>query len=256
MISALIVDEAGSDGPVRQELTRTQPTLLVRGTVRSLREAIRHVETSPPDYVYLRWEAAADLRPEALNFLTLRTRLVFVTAYGSHLIHSVQSGPEPRPDAGARLSPQSGMSRADSPEISALPDTSETAKSSAATAASTLAARPVNVPGHTEMISLEDILWIEAAQNYSKVYRRNSGHDLLYHRTMSAWESALPDAHFRRLSRSVIIGLSSMRSLASCGRNGACVSFAGSAKQLRLGRAPASRLKSWIRCGTARRGED
>lgn len=252
MPSALIVDDTGPDGAVRREVSRAQPALEVQGTVRSLREAMHRVAVSPPDFVYLRWEAAVEMQPEALNFLTLRTRLVFVTAYGSHMVQPVPSADKKVRKPGdwslsghgngfaapgpAKASAVSGLV---APPVLAPPD--------AGGATAQAAIRPVNAPEQIDLVPLEDILWIEAAQNYTKVCRRNAGADFLYHRTMAAWQKTLPAVLFQRLSRSVIVRLDSMRSLTTCGKNSAYVSFRNSSKQLRLGRTAAYRLKASVR---------
>lgn len=250
-LSALVVDDSGPAGPVGRELYRTRPDLWVRGTVRCLAEALRFVQTAAPDFVYLPWEAASEMQPEALNFLTMRTRLVFVTAYGSHFMHSM------RPEAGivpeTAFGPDGAFPALDfavppvTPGGGGIQKRPEPACDQTADSVPIAAVRPVTAQGQTEVVPLDDILWIEAAQNYSKVYRRNAGPDILYHRSMAAWEKVLPGCVFQRLSRSVIIRLGSMRSLTSCGRTSAFVSFNGSPKQLRLGRAAAFRLKAFLR---------
>ncbi|MES2707026.1 MAG: LytTR family transcriptional regulator DNA-binding domain-containing protein [Verrucomicrobiota bacterium] len=233
MLSVLLVHDADPDGLMRRQLAINHPRLRIAGMAASVVEAVEFLKTEIPDFVYLSWEMAGGLKAEVLNFLILHTRVVFVTAYGCHLAHALQPG-----------TGQGGRKK--TLESAALLGQSQSGDSGTAAAARE-AVRRVLHPGLTDIVPLDEILWIEAAQNYSKVYRREDGQDILFHKSMGAWESILPSHAFRRLSRSVIIRVTGIRKLTYSGRDDTYVDFTGSEKQLRLGRAAALRLRAFFR---------
>ncbi|MDB6134049.1 MAG: hypothetical protein JWM59_2292 [Verrucomicrobiales bacterium] len=238
MASVLLVDDAAPDEGIGRELLKNQPDLRILGTAANVSDALDFVGSRSPDFVYVRWEMAGKLEAAALNFLTTRSRVVFVTPFGSHLVHTMQSGP-PEPDRMAEP-PFKAFSN---PEF---PVPSSNGHSQITTAALE-AVRRVDSHGRTEIVPIDKILWIEAAQNYTKVQKMGDSPGTLFHRSMVAWERILPSYAFLRLSRSVIVHVPSIEILTCKGRDSTTVSFTGSKRQLRLGRTAALRLKAWFR---------
>lgn len=69
----------------------------------------------------------------------------------------------------------------------------------------------VKVDGRVLLVKLDDIDWIEAADNYVSV---RAGHEnYLLRETMSALESRLPAGKFQRISRSTIVNLDRIKEL-------------------------------------------
>ena len=97
------------------------------------------------------------------------------------------------------------------------------------------------------MVQPDQILWIEAEQNYSKVHTRSPDHSVLFLRTMTGWEEDLPSSDFHRISRSLIIRTDHIKTLSWRGRDETKVSFHESAKILSLGRTAAARLRAHLK---------
>lgn len=238
MASVLLVDDTASDEGIGRELLKNQPDLRILGIAANVSDALDFVGSISPDFVYVRWEMVGKLEAAALNFLTTRSKVVFVTPFGGHLVHAVQSG-LPKLDLmlGTPSKPFSN------PELSVPGPNGH----SQITTAALEAVRCVDNHGRTEIVPIDEILWIEAAQNYTKVQRMGDSPGTLLHRSMAAWERILPSDAFRRLSRSVIVRVAHIEILTCKGRDSTTVSFSGSKRQLSLGRTAALRLKAWFR---------
>jgi two-component system LytT family response regulator len=70
---------------------------------------------------------------------------------------------------------------------------------------------PIKSNGHIVFLSLLDVDWIEAADNYVVLHSGQESH--LLRETMTRLESKLPVEHFLRISRSTIINIDRIREL-------------------------------------------
>ncbi|MEW6212510.1 MAG: LytTR family DNA-binding domain-containing protein, partial [Acidobacteriota bacterium] len=61
------------------------------------------------------------------------------------------------------------------------------------------------------LLSVDEIDWIEAADNYARIHAGKESH--LLHATMNSLESKLDPAKFLRVHRSVIVNIKSIREL-------------------------------------------
>ena len=95
---------------------------------------------------------------------------------------------------------------------------------------------------------VSDIVWIEALQNYSRLQLVDRK-PVILKRTLTEWESLLPAEHFGRISRSVIIQLSRLRSSQWQSRDETLLAFDGIEERLPIGRSAAARLKELFRGG-------
>ena len=91
-------------------------------------------------------------------------------------------------------------------------------------------------------MTLADILWIEAAENYSRVYRAVEP-VLFVRQSLARWEELLPADAFLRVSRSVILRLDRIEGIRWNWQQGTQLSFVGSDARLTIGRSAARRLK-------------
>jgi two-component system LytT family response regulator len=69
----------------------------------------------------------------------------------------------------------------------------------------------VRAAGKTVFVDIEDVDWIEAAENYVQIHAGSAGH--LIHVTMSALEKSLDPEVFVRIHRSVIVNVRRIREL-------------------------------------------
>ncbi len=96
--------------------------------------------------------------------------------------------------------------------------------------------------GREEWIQLEEILWIEADQNYTRIQTINH-EQIMIKRLLTDWENELPAEHFQRLGRSLIIQTEKIRATEWQSRDRKLLFFTGTEKPLIIGRTVAYRLK-------------
>jgi two-component system LytT family response regulator len=96
-----------------------------------------------------------------------------------------------------------------------------------------------------ETVAYADIVWVEAVRNYTRVQARDRRPRII-RRTMAEWESMLPVASFGRVSRSLIVQLSEVRSMQWQSRDQTLVFFVGATEPLPIGRAATTRLKDLL----------
>ncbi|MFM8414295.1 MAG: LytR/AlgR family response regulator transcription factor [Planctomycetota bacterium] len=94
----------------------------------------------------------------------------------------------------------------------------------------------------TTLVAADEILWLEALDNYSLVHRAGAP-PLTVRRPLAEWEAALPPGSFLRLDRSLIVGLDRIDAIHWRWQGGTQVAFVGSEATLTLGRAATRRLK-------------
>jgi two-component system, LytTR family, response regulator len=99
-----------------------------------------------------------------------------------------------------------------------------------------------------DLVPVSDIVWIEALQNYSRLQLVDRK-PVVLKRTLAEWESLLPAEHFGRISRSVIIQLTRLRSSQWQSRDETLLAFDGIDDRLPIGRSAAARLKELFRGG-------
>jgi len=109
----------------------------------------------------------------------------------------------------------------------------------------------MGISGQIERIPLDDILWIESFQNYTRVYLANAVKPSLCRQTMAAWEALLPADLFVRTGRTEIIHSARIRAVRWNSRAETSVSFNTSTWSLQLGRASALRLKASMKSSAA-----
>ena len=101
---------------------------------------------------------------------------------------------------------------------------------------------PLAAEGVTALVTLADILWIEAAENHSRVYRAVEP-ALFVRQSLARWEELLPADAFLRVSRSVILRLDRIEGIRWNWQQGTQLSFVGCDARLTIGRSAARRLK-------------
>jgi len=94
----------------------------------------------------------------------------------------------------------------------------------------------------TTLVPADEILWVEALDNYSQVHRHR-GPPLTVRWTLAEWAETLSPASFLRLDRSLIVSLDRIDAIHWRWQGGTQVAFVGSEARLTLGRAATRRLK-------------
>ena len=96
--------------------------------------------------------------------------------------------------------------------------------------------------GETTVVDPEQILWIEAEENYSRVCCSGQP-PLLVRRTLTEWEKLLSEESFLRVSRSLILRLDRIVRIRWRAKGGTQLELAGAEGLLTLGRPATRRLK-------------
>ncbi|MGH9629238.1 MAG: LytR/AlgR family response regulator transcription factor [Bryobacteraceae bacterium] len=99
----------------------------------------------------------------------------------------------------------------------------------------------VRSAGKTVFVDVEDLEWIEAAENYVQLHAGRSGH--LLHVTMNGLEKSLDPEMFLRIHRSVIVNIKRIRELQPA-LHGEYVVTLSDGVRLQSGRAYSQKLKA------------
>jgi len=99
----------------------------------------------------------------------------------------------------------------------------------------------VRTAGKTILVDVNEIDWIEAAENYVQLHTSGAGH--LLHVTMSTLEKSLDPAIFLRIHRSVIVNVTRIRELQPVMHGEYAITLASGAR-LQSGRNYSERLKA------------
>jgi two-component system LytT family response regulator len=99
----------------------------------------------------------------------------------------------------------------------------------------------VKSAGKTELVDVDDIDWIEAAENYVQLHVGKTTH--LLHVTMTALENTLDPTAFMRVHRSIIVRVDRIKTLAATPHGEYVITLASGAS-IRSGRTYADKLRA------------
>lgn len=242
-LKTLIVDDEPAARQRLRVLLTAHPEIEVVGEVGSVAEASAFVEEQAPQLVFLDMEMPGGSGLGLERHLNKATRTVFVTAYPDYALKAFQFGA-----VDYLLKPVDPDRLAITIErlLGGVPDIVPPGPS---------IIDCMGISGQIERIPLDDILWIESFQNYTRVYLANAVKPSLCRQTMAAWEALLPADLFVRTGRTEIIHSARIRAVRWNSRAETSVSFNSSTWLLQLGRASALRLKASMKSTAARRAE-
>jgi len=237
MLSALIVDDEAPARALMIRMLAAHPEIEVIGVAASVAEAKSLIQKTTPDLVFLDLELGEQSGFALTSWLDRHTRVIFVTAYPQHALEAFGVGAVDylvKPVDPVRLALS----------IERLDRTTPIAED---TLRDKIAITDLSASGEILMISLLDILWIEAEQNYTRLYGCLKNRSIFTNKPLLAWERDLSAESFVRISRSIIIQPGLIQTLRWNDRNTTRVTFAGSELELLLGRLPSLRLRSFLR---------
>jgi two-component system LytT family response regulator len=255
MMTALLVDDEPKALERLAELLEFFPGVEVIGTARDVGDAERFLAGRSPDVVFLDINMPGRLGFDLVASVPASTRIVFVTAHEDRAVEAFRSGavdyllkpvdrdrlaitierlesmlPAPSSLAAGGVEP-GGLGDDDAGEASG--DTDETVTFSLAGGRG------------FETVPYSDIVWVEAVRNYTRVQARDRRPRII-RRTMAEWEAILPGTAFGRVSRSLIMQLTAIRSMQWQSRDQTLVFFSGVNDPLPIGRAATARLKDLL----------
>lgn len=250
MITALLVDDEPKAIERLASLLEAFDAVDIVGTAATADDAERFLAGRSVDVVFLDINMPGRLGIDLAGHLPARTKVVFVTAHEDYAIDAFRKGavdyilkPIDRDRLAItldRLAPASEPAGTESEHDADSGEWDEAGEASADTAdAVTLSGcrgRSVDV------VPYADIVWIEAVKNYSRVQARGRPARLV-RRTMAEWERLLPAESFQRISRSLVVQLSAIKSTQWQSRDQSLLVFAGVPAPLPIGRTAAARLK-------------
>jgi two-component system LytT family response regulator len=236
-LRALLVDDEESALRWLGDLLSLQPEIEVVGTATSVMEAAALLVPLRPDVVFLDISMPRQSGMEFFASAHAGLRIVLVTAHDDRALEAFDAGAFDyvlKPVTAARLGKT----------IDRLRHTSE--KAVVAPPASDKGERiSVNTSAGTMLLPYDEVLWIEARQNYSLI-RRCDGTALLVKTLLGDLGEGFPSRRFARIGRSLVINLESLRAIDRYPGNGALLRFAGSSETLVIGRAATSRLRQFV----------
>lgn len=237
LIRALLVDDEDSASRWLRDVLSSQPDIEVVGTATSVAEAAVILETIRPNVVFL------DISMPRQSGMALFTsahpdiRIVLVTAHDDRTLEAFEAGAFDyvlKPVTAARLGKTiDRLRRALRPSTPPSPASDDVDRITVTTRAGTI------------LLLHDDMLWIEAQQNYSLI-RRGDGGSLLVKQLLGDLVEELPTRRFARVGRSLVINLGSLRAIDRVGHNNSSLRFVGTSETLVVGRAATVRLRQLI----------
>ncbi|MFM8378076.1 MAG: LytR/AlgR family response regulator transcription factor [Planctomycetia bacterium] len=246
MITALLVDDEPKALDRLADLLEGFEVIDVIGRAGSVDEAERFLKGRVPDVVFLDITMPGRLGGDLLGSVPKGTKVVFVTARENYAVDAFRAGAVDyvlKPFDRDRL-----LITVERLEQFFATDEASAASEPRAGDAGGDHDQAVELAmsrGRSRTVPYADILWIEAVQNYTRV--QVAGEEpVVMRRTMAEWEALLPPAEFPRISRSLFVQLTKIRSTQWQSRDQMLVAFAGLDRPLPIGRTPMARLKELL----------
>ncbi len=233
MIRALLVDDEESAIHWLTDLLSSHASVEVVGTATSIFKAESLLREIPVDVVFLDIEMPRRNGFELFSYINSNIKVVMITAHDNHAIQAYELGAIDyllKPVSPQRLSLT--LKR-----LSSVPDPDGPPPSNFSTDQIL-----VSIARGMVRVEVNQILWIEARENYSLV-QIGANEPLLVKRTLNEWSQKLPKEVFVKIDRSTIVHLDRIQSVHWQLPDDSRVSFRGTTHTLLPGRTGASRLK-------------
>jgi two-component system, LytTR family, response regulator len=217
-IRALIVD----DEPLAREGIRMrlkqEPDVEVIGACKNGREAVTAILRDIPDLVFLDIQMPRLDGFGVIEAVGVRQmpHLIFVTAYDEHALRAFEVSALDyllKPIDGGRFSEalERVRSRIRGENLEAVSERLNKMMEALSVERSRLERLSIKSAGRITFIAVDEIDWIEAADNYVQVHVGRELH--LLHATMNSLESRLDPNKFLRIHRSVIVNIRRIKEL-------------------------------------------
>jgi two-component system, LytTR family, response regulator len=217
-IRALIVD----DEPLAREGIRMrlkqEPDVEVIGACKNGREAVTAILRDVPDLVFLDIQMPRLDGFGVIEAVGVRQmpHVIFVTAYDEHALRAFEVSALDyllKPIDGGRFSEalERVRSRIRGENLEAVSERLSKMMASLSVERSHLERLSIKSAGRITFIGVDEIDWIEAADNYVQVHSGRQSH--LLHATMNSLESRLDPNRFLRIHRSIIVNIGRIKEL-------------------------------------------
>ncbi|NDC53862.1 MAG: DNA-binding response regulator [Planctomycetia bacterium] len=253
MITALLVDDEPSAIARLTEMLAETVDVEVIGTARDVTEAELFIRVRVPDVIFLDVTMPGRLGVDLLPSVAPPTRVIFVTANEAFAVAAFDHGAVDfllKPFSRERLDTALGRLRAavaPAANPAGAADVGEAAGARAEAAAAAGGRIVISSDrGRTqERVGLEDILWVAARENHSRIQLRGR-EPLIVSRPLGEWISILPEPPFHRLDRSLVVQVGLVVRTQRVSRDQTLLFFDGGTDPLPLGRTASSRLHELI----------
>jgi len=257
-IKTLIVDDEPLARRNLRLLLERDSQIEIIGECRNGKEAVKTIETSRPDLIFL------DIQmPEMDGFDVLEQvgpehvqAIVFVTAFDQYAlkafeVHALDYLLKPFDDLRFTQALHRAKSQIESREITkvskrllALLEERESQKELSSRPKSYLTRLMIKLSSRVVLLRVEEIDWIEADGNYAKLHVRKKAH--LLREKMHDLEAQLDPKRFVRIHRSIIVNLDRIKELHPH-FNGDYIVVLEDGRQLKLSRSRRENLESRLR---------
>ena len=198
-------------------LAALNPSIRVVAKLGSVKETLKWLKENPePDLAFVDIQLSDDHSFEIFRKHPLKCPLIFTTAYDKYLMESFEFNSidyllkpfdeERFSRSKERVKKQIAMQRSGKPDaqIRMLLDEIRHQRPGAVRF-------PVKTPGRVFFVKMEDIDWIEAADNYVTLHVGTDNH--LLRETMTSIENKLDPERFLRIHRSTIVNVDRIKEL-------------------------------------------
>jgi len=237
MIRALLVDDEESAIAWLHDLLSAHRDVEVVGTATTVVETTALIGMQRPEVVFLDISLPRQGGMELFGAVDADLRIVLVTAHDDRALQAFEAGAFDyllKPVTSARLARTLDRLRhalRKPAPGSVAPDGRDRIT--------------VTTPTGTIILPFDQMLWIDARQNYSLI-RLGDGHTLLVKRLLGELADDLPESRFARIGRSLVVNLNSLRAVDKVQGSGAVLRFADSSESLVVGRAAMARLRQLL----------
>ena len=243
-IQAIIVDDEPPARTLIREFLEEYPEVEVVAECGNGRQAVAKINARAPDLVFLDVQMPGMGGFDVLEALDYLPHIIFSTAHDDFAIQAFETGAVDyllKPYSRGRF--RKAVERVIEQHRLRQPPPDHRAALAQAAPAGYLDRLFVRLGDKIVPVRADDILWIEAAGDYSKLYTDDRSY--LCNLGIGALEARLDPARFARVHRSALIALAALEHLLSDGEGG-YVATLRNRDQVRVSRSYAPKIRDYI----------
>lgn len=245
-MKAIIVDDEPLARQIIKEYLEDFPEIKVGAECRNGKQAVKVINEEKPDLVFLDIRMPVMDGFDVLEHLNFMPRIIFSTAYGDYALKAFEVNavdyllkPYDRQRFAKAVKRVLQQPHPSSTELDRLVNALQQVRE--------VSLHPsrifVRIGKKIQTVQLDDVLWIEADGDYSKLHTQHSTYLCSMH--MSALEERLDPACFTRVHRSSIVANAAVSHFTSDGEGGFILTLKNNIK-VRVSRTYAAKIKPLI----------
>lgn len=237
MLRVLIVDDERLARQAVRRLLAAHPEVEIVGEAEGVTDALREIERTSPQLVFLDIELGGADGFDLLARLEKPPVVVFVTAYAQYAVEAFAVNA-----VDYLLKPVDPERLADSLKRAERELAREQPAAGPALAPAARGVIAFKTPRRTLLAKPSDVVALRADGDFTHVFVADQP-GLMIWRTLGHFENVLPSPPFLRLGRSLIVNRDRLRNIETPSRESARLELHGMDEVLTLGRAAAARLR-------------